>query len=164
MTGQSRASVGIKVSTEVNVKGRVDCYVFGENPEVVNPGDFLIVVSKFLPENGSSRGATQEVKLSIPGRDMANFLAQVTRAYDLYLLNEDWLKRPVTRTLTPDEIHQRELELAREKARRTKATNYDRPGEAMTQEWIDEKPLEPTEVPVTGNRPAPRLTNPEPRV
>ena len=51
------------------------------------------------------------------------------------------------------------------KAKRLGNANlYSRPGEEMTQEWIDEKPLEPTKVPVTSNRPAPRLTNPKPRV
>ena len=173
----SRPAASIKMTSEINVKARIDCFVFGEDSDIENPGDFLIVASKFTAQNGSTtKGSTQEVRLAISGREIAAFLAQVTRANDLYLLNEDWLKRPATRTLSTEEILDRKIEkdaenLARAerkaetKAKRLASPNlYSRPGEEMTQEWIDGIPAEPAQIPFTGNRPAPRLVNPKPRL
>jgi len=163
----SRPSASIKVTSEINVKARIDCFVFGEDVEIQNPGDLLIVASKFMPENESTvKGSTQEVRLAISGKEIAAFLAQVTRAHDLYLLNEDWLRSPASRTLSAQEIQERKMEkdaenLARAERRKAKrlgnANLYSRPGEAMTQDWIDAPASEPTQVPVTGNQPAPRL-------
>jgi len=172
----SRPSASIKVTSEINVKARVDCFVFGEDRDIENPGDLLIVASKFISENGSTvNGSTQEVRLAISGRELGAFLAQVTRAHDLYLLNEDWLKRPSTRILSTEEILEHKIEkdaenLARAerkaatKAKRLPNANlYSRPGEEMTQEWINAPVAEPTQVPITGNKPPPRLVSNKPK-
>jgi hypothetical protein len=86
----------IRATSEVNFKSKMVAYVFGENDNVVNPGDLLLVMSQSEP--GDRQGANvKKFEITINGDQISSLLAQVTRAYDLYMLNEDWLKSSASR-------------------------------------------------------------------
>lgn len=86
----------IRATSEVNFKSIMAAYVFGEHESVINPGDLLLVMSQSEP--GDRQGNNlKKFEITINGDQIQNLLAQVTRAKDLYLLNEDWLKSPTSR-------------------------------------------------------------------
>jgi len=86
----------IRATSEVNFKSKMVAYVFGESDAVVNPGDLLLVMSQSEP--GDRQGANlKKFEITINGDQIGSLLAQVTRAYDLYMLNEDWLKSSASR-------------------------------------------------------------------
>jgi hypothetical protein len=74
-------------------------YVFGEHQAVINPGDLLLIMSQSEP--GDRLGTNiKKFEITVNGNQIGALLAQVTRAYDLYMLNEDWLKSPASRLAT----------------------------------------------------------------
>ena len=90
----------IRATSEVNFKSTMVAYVFGENEAVINPGDLLLIMSQSEP--GDRLGTNlKKFEITINGDQIGALLAQVTRAYDLYMLNEDWLKSPASRLATP---------------------------------------------------------------
>ena len=106
-----KSSGRIRATSEVNFKSRMDAYVFGEHDSVTNPGDLLLIMSHSEP--GDRQGANvDKFEITVNGDQIASLLAQVTRAYDLYMLNEDWLKSPASRAeipLTQDRLIERDL-------------------------------------------------------
>jgi hypothetical protein len=101
----------IRASSEVNFKSVMAAYVFGEHESVINPGDLLLIMSQSEP--GDRQGSnSKKFEITINGDQIQNLLGQVTRANDLYLLNEDWLKSPTSIAATPmpaDQLIQRDL-------------------------------------------------------
>jgi hypothetical protein len=91
----NNSSGRIRASTEVNFKSRMKTYVFGEDDRVVNPGDLLIVMSEAGPGDRSGNNVRQ-FEIVINGDQMSGLLEAVTRAKDLYDLNHEWLKSPVS--------------------------------------------------------------------
>jgi hypothetical protein len=90
----------IRATSEVNFKSKMVAYVFGENDAVINPGDLLLIMTQTEP--GDRLGANvKRFEITVNGDQMAILLAQVVRANDLYLLNEDWLKDPTSRVPLP---------------------------------------------------------------
>jgi hypothetical protein len=85
----------IRATTEVNFKSRMDTYVFGEDPRVVNPGDLLIVMSESAPGDRLGNNLRQ-FEIVVNGDQMSGLLQAVTRAKDLYDLNHGWLKSPAS--------------------------------------------------------------------
>jgi len=89
----------IRATSEVNFKSTMAAYVFGENEAVINPGDLLLIMSQSEP--GDRLGTNlKKFEITVNGNQIGALLAQVTRAYDLYMLNEDWLKSPTSRLAT----------------------------------------------------------------
>ena len=86
----------IRATSEVNFKSIMAAYVFGEHESVINPGDLLLVMSQSEPGDRQGNNS-KKFEITINGDQIQNLLAQVTRAKDLYLLNEDWLKSPTSR-------------------------------------------------------------------
>jgi len=105
----------IRATSEVNFKSIMAAYVFGEHESVINPGDLLLVMSQSEP--GDRQGAnSKKFEITINGDQIQNLLTQVTRAKDLYLLNEDWLKSPSSRAAiqaSSAELIQRDLVASR---------------------------------------------------
>jgi hypothetical protein len=90
----------IRATTEVNFKSSMVAYVFGEDERVINPGDLLLVMTQSEP--GDRNGANvRKFEISVAGYQMAGLLAQITRASDLFKLNEEWLKSPASTAATP---------------------------------------------------------------
>jgi hypothetical protein len=105
----------IRATSEVNFKSIMAAYVFGEHESVINPGDLLLVMSQCEP--GDRQGSNvKKFEITINGDQIQNLLTQVTRAKDLYLLNEDWLKSPSSRAAiqaSSAELIQRDLVASR---------------------------------------------------
>jgi len=94
--GIMNSSGRIRATSEVNFKSKMVAYVFGEHEQIINPGDLLLVMSQYEP--GDRLGANvKKFEITINGDQISALLAQVTRAKDLYMLNEDWLKSPSSR-------------------------------------------------------------------
>lgn len=90
----------IRATTEVNFKSSMVAYVFGEDDRVVNPGDLLLVMSQSEPGD-RNQANIRKFEICINGNQMAGLLAQVKRAADLFKINEDWLRTPMTKPAEP---------------------------------------------------------------
>jgi hypothetical protein len=90
----------IRATTEVNFKSIMRAFVFGEDPRVINPGDMLLEMSQSEPGDRDQKNV-RKFEITINGNQMAGLLAQITRAADLYKVNEEWLRTPVTTTIEP---------------------------------------------------------------
>ena len=94
-----KSSGRIRATSEVNFKSRMTAFVFGEDDRVTNPGDILIEMSEAQPGDRLGNNL-RKFEIYIAGDQAALLLKQVTRAADLYELNQEWLKTPAT-TLNP---------------------------------------------------------------
>ena len=95
----------IRATTEVNFKSSMRALVFGEDDRVINPGDLLIEMSSTEPGDRLGKNI-RKFEIYVNGNQMAGLLDQVNRAADLFALNEDWLKLPVSTPAKPltDEV------------------------------------------------------------
>ena len=67
---------------------RISCYGWGDHPDVVNPGDMLLIAR---PADGV------QIAVLVRGRDMALLADAAVTCAALYEENADWLSAPVTR-------------------------------------------------------------------
>jgi hypothetical protein len=119
----------IRATSEVNFKSKMVAYVFGENDNVVNPGDLLLVMSQSEP--GDRLGANvKKFEITVNGDQISALLAQVTRAYDLYMLNEDWLKSSASRVA----IHPSVVELVTRDLVAARISKEERPAPTLKME------------------------------
>ena len=126
----------IRATSEVNFKSTMAAYVFGEHQAVINPGDLLLIMSQSEP--GDRLGANiKKFEITVNGNQIGALLAQVTRAYDLYMLNEDWLKSSVSRVA----IHPSVVELIAKDLAVSKMLNKPKvPAPQLTMGEGDRKP------------------------
>jgi hypothetical protein len=96
----------IRSTTETNFKGRIRAVNFGQDTRVINPGDMILEMEQ-IKQGDNLGGSVDRFEIYIAGRDMAGLLDQVTRAYDLFKYNADWLLQPSSRQLSPQEIEDR---------------------------------------------------------
>jgi hypothetical protein len=80
-----RAGVTLAVAS---METRFKTYGWGEHPDVINPGDMLII---FRPQ------PSVQVAMTIRGKDMAGFARAAQQCADLYAENADWLSAPINR-------------------------------------------------------------------
>lgn len=94
------SSSRIRATTEVNFKSSMRALVFGEDARVINPGDLLIEMSSTEPGDRLGKNI-RKFEIYIQGNQMAGLLGQVTRAADLFEVNEQWLRSPASKPATP---------------------------------------------------------------
>jgi hypothetical protein len=98
--GFMNSSSRIRATTEVNFKSSMRALVFGEDARVINPGDLLIEMSSTEPGDRLGKNI-RKFEIYIQGNQMAGLLGQVTRAADLFEVNEQWLRSPASKPATP---------------------------------------------------------------
>jgi hypothetical protein len=98
--GFMNSSGRIRATTEVNFKSSMRALVFGEDERVINPGDLLIEMSSTEPGDRLGKNI-RKFEIYIQGNQMGGLLDQVTRAADLFEVNEQWLRSPASKPATP---------------------------------------------------------------
>ena len=98
--GFMNSSGRIRATTEVNFKSSMRALVFGEDERVINPGDLLIEMSSTEPGDRLGKNI-RKFEIYIQGNQMVGLLGQVTRAADLFEVNEQWLRSPASKPATP---------------------------------------------------------------
>jgi hypothetical protein len=84
------ASGMVNVTSHANLEGRIECYGYGQDPRIPNPGDLLIVTTNSVRENHK----TQEIEfaLRIRGKHLHHFIKAAKEALLMYEDNRDWLE------------------------------------------------------------------------
>ena len=84
------ASGMVNVTSHANLEGRIECYGYGQDPRIPNPGDLLIVTTNSVRENHK----TQEIEfaLRIRGKHLHHFIKAAKEALLMYEDNRNWLE------------------------------------------------------------------------
>jgi hypothetical protein len=84
------ASGMVNVTSHANLEGRIECYGYGQDARIPNPGDLLIVTTNSVRENHK----TQEIEfaLRIRGKHLHHFIKAAKEALLMYEDNRDWLE------------------------------------------------------------------------
>jgi hypothetical protein len=85
----------VTVTSHATMDGRLECFGYGQRPDIPNPGDLLIVTTNWVRENAK----VQEIEftLRIRGRDMSIFCKAAGDALLLWDDNKHWLQAPSSR-------------------------------------------------------------------
>jgi len=84
------ASGMVRITSHSNLEGRIECYGYGQDPRIPNPGDLLIVTVNEISENFK----VQEIEfaLRIRGKHLHHFIKAAKEALLMYEDNRDWLE------------------------------------------------------------------------
>jgi hypothetical protein len=84
------ASGMVNVTSHANLEGRIECYGYGQDARIPNPGDLLLVTTNSVRENHK----TQEIEfaLRIRGKHLHHFIKAAKEALVMYEDNRDWLE------------------------------------------------------------------------
>jgi hypothetical protein len=93
----------INVVSTAQMQGKLECFGYGQDSRVINPGDMIIVAMDFVGENFHKQKI--EFALKIYGRDMNLFVEASKNALALWNDNKHWLQASVN---TPN-LDQRSL-------------------------------------------------------
>jgi hypothetical protein len=84
------ASGMVNVTSHANLEGRIECYGYGQDPRIPNPGDLLIVTTNSVRENHKIQEI--EFALRIRGKHLHHFIKAAKEALLMYEDNRDWLE------------------------------------------------------------------------
>jgi hypothetical protein len=84
------ASGMVNVTSHANLEGRIECFGFGQDSRIPNPGDLLIVTTNSVRENHKIQEI--EFALRIRGKHLHHFIKAAKEALLMYEDNRDWLE------------------------------------------------------------------------
>ena len=85
----------VNVTSHAMMEGKLECFGYGQRPDIPNPGDLMIVTTNYIRENAKIQEI--EFTLRIRGRDMALFVQAAGDALVLWKDNEHWLSASSSR-------------------------------------------------------------------
>jgi hypothetical protein len=102
----------VTVTSHATMNGKLECYGYGQRPDIPNPGDLMIVTTNYIRENMKIQEV--EFTLKIRGRDMQLFVSAAQEALLLWKDNEHWLSASSSRLGGAAPIDQRSLSAQRQ--------------------------------------------------
>jgi len=97
----------VTVTSHATMDGRLECFGFGQDERIPNPGDLLIVTTNWIRENHKIQEI--EFTLRIRGRDMGLFVQAAGDALLLWKDNQHWLSASSSRLENDPRVDTRSL-------------------------------------------------------
>lgn len=85
----------VTVTSHATMDGRLECFGYGQDDRIPNPGDLLIVTTNWIRENAKLQEI--EFTLRIRGKDMGLFVQAAGDALLLWKDNQHWLQASSSR-------------------------------------------------------------------